>query len=163
VESVSGPSPAQRKGTARTRVFSEDRGEASNLYPRPPARRILIEGSARKVYPGLAVYRRDLIGSRVGNEPICGGGRWNSRPVAPARYCTKPNRPRSLPFATEVPQGPPATHDEQIPRESALLLAAGAGDPVRQIWLPYGHLDSTEREVIREVADSTFRWFGFEK
>jgi poly(3-hydroxybutyrate) depolymerase len=54
-----------------------------------------------------------------------------------------------------------ATLDEQIPRESALLLAEGARDPVRQIWLPYGHLTSTEPEVIREVADSTFRWFGF--
>jgi dienelactone hydrolase len=55
-----------------------------------------------------------------------------------------------------------ATLDEQIPRESALLLARGAREPVRQIWLPYGHLTSTEPEVIREVADSTFRWFGFQ-
>lgn len=55
-----------------------------------------------------------------------------------------------------------ATEDDQIPRESALRLARRAKPPVRHIWLPYGHLTSGQSAIIREVADSTFRWFGFQ-
>ncbi len=54
-----------------------------------------------------------------------------------------------------------ATGDAQIPVESALRLAQLARPPVRQIWLPYGHLSETQAHEIREVADSTFRHFGF--
>jgi fermentation-respiration switch protein FrsA (DUF1100 family) len=52
-----------------------------------------------------------------------------------------------------------ALGDTQIPRSSAELLGTLARPPVRQIWLPYGHLDSGARDVIREVADSTFGYF----
>ncbi len=55
-----------------------------------------------------------------------------------------------------------ATGDVQIPRESALRLAKRAKPPVHHIWLPYGHLTSGQSAVIREVADSTFRYFGFQ-
>lgn len=54
-----------------------------------------------------------------------------------------------------------ATGDVQIPIESALRLAQLAKPPVRHIWLPYGHLTSQQPHEIREVADSTFRHFGF--
>jgi len=53
-----------------------------------------------------------------------------------------------------------ATRDDLIPRRSAERLASRARPPVRQIWLPYGHLGVNDVEVIREVADSTFRHFG---
>jgi hypothetical protein len=53
-----------------------------------------------------------------------------------------------------------ATRDDLIPRASAERLASRARPPVRQIWLPYGHLGVGQPEVIREVADSTFRHFG---
>jgi hypothetical protein len=53
-----------------------------------------------------------------------------------------------------------ATRDDLIPREAAERLASRARPPVRQIWLPYGHLGVGDAEVIREVADSTFRYFG---
>jgi hypothetical protein len=52
-----------------------------------------------------------------------------------------------------------ATRDVLIPREAAERLASRARPPVRQIWLPYGHLGVRDGEVIREVADSTFRYF----
>jgi hypothetical protein len=52
-----------------------------------------------------------------------------------------------------------ATRDDLIPRASAELLASRARPPVRHIWLPYGHLGVGQPEVIREVADSTFRYF----
>ncbi len=55
-----------------------------------------------------------------------------------------------------------ATGDVQIPRESALGLAQRAKPPVHHIWLPYGHITSGQSAVIREVADSTFRYFGFQ-
>jgi fermentation-respiration switch protein FrsA (DUF1100 family) len=53
-----------------------------------------------------------------------------------------------------------ATRDDLIPRAAAERLASRARPPVRQIWLPYGHLGVGDTEVIREVADSTFRHFG---
>ncbi len=56
-----------------------------------------------------------------------------------------------------------ATADDMIPHEAALRLASHALQPYRHVWLPYGHLSSTEVEVIREVADSTFRYFGFRR
>jgi hypothetical protein len=52
-----------------------------------------------------------------------------------------------------------AVDDDLIPLHAAQLLGSRALPPVRQIWLPYGHLRSGEPEVIREVADSTFRYF----
>jgi hypothetical protein len=52
-----------------------------------------------------------------------------------------------------------AIGDDLVPERSARRLARLARPPVHQIWLPYGHLRSGEVEVIREVADSTFRYF----
>lgn len=54
-----------------------------------------------------------------------------------------------------------ALHDDLIPREAAERLARRARPPVHHIWLPYGHITAGEAAVIREVADSTFRYFGF--
>lgn len=53
------------------------------------------------------------------------------------------------------------TYDEMIPRRSALELRARADPPVRQIWLPHGHLAPGDREVMRELADSTLAHFDF--
>jgi hypothetical protein len=53
-----------------------------------------------------------------------------------------------------------ATRDDLIPRAAAERLGSLARPPMRQIWLPYGHLRPGETEIIREVADSTFRYFG---
>lgn len=54
-------------------------------------------------------------------------------------------------------------HDTMVPRRSAILLAERAGPPLRQMWLPHDHLMPEDREVMRELADSTishFPWLG---
>jgi hypothetical protein len=53
-----------------------------------------------------------------------------------------------------------ATADDLVPRAAAERLATRARPPVHHIWLPYGHLGVDQVEVIRELADSTFRYFG---
>ena len=52
-------------------------------------------------------------------------------------------------------------HDQRVPRASALRLARSARPPVRQIWLPQDHLMPGERDVMRELADSTLSHFTF--
>lgn len=53
------------------------------------------------------------------------------------------------------------TLDRQVPRESTLRLTEEAEGPVRQIWLPHGHLMPGDTAVMRELADSTLSHFDF--
>jgi fermentation-respiration switch protein FrsA (DUF1100 family) len=54
-----------------------------------------------------------------------------------------------------------AERDELVPRESAERLLAAARPPVRQIWLPYGHLMPGDVLQMEELADSTLSHFRF--
>lgn len=52
-------------------------------------------------------------------------------------------------------------HDELVPIRSARELREAARPPVRQIWLPHNHLMPGDRDVMRELADSTLSHFEF--
>lgn len=80
-------------------------------------------------------------------------GAWYFRALEPARYVGRV-APRPLLLVN-------ATHDELVPRESALGLLDAARPPVRQIWLPYGHLMPGDVHQMEELADSTLAHFPF--
>jgi dienelactone hydrolase len=54
-----------------------------------------------------------------------------------------------------------ALHDEMIPPASAARLRRAAREPVRQLWLPHGHLMPGDHAQMRELADSTLAHFHF--
>jgi poly(3-hydroxybutyrate) depolymerase len=80
-------------------------------------------------------------------------GAWYFRAIEPARHVGRV-APRPLLLIN-------GTADELIPRASAERLLASARDPVRQIWLPHGHLMPGDFAHMRELADSTLSHFAF--
>jgi len=54
-----------------------------------------------------------------------------------------------------------AEFDDMVPRASAERLLDEARPPVRQIWLPHGHLMPGDQAQMRELADSTLSHFDF--
>lgn len=80
-------------------------------------------------------------------------GAWYFRALEPARWIGRVS-PRPLLLIN-------AEHDELVPRASAERLLEAAGPPVRQIWLPYGHLMPGDVQQMEELADSTLAHFGF--
>jgi dienelactone hydrolase len=80
-------------------------------------------------------------------------GAWYFRAIEPARYVGR-IAPRPLLLIN-------GTLDELVPRASAEKLRQAAGEPVRQIWLPHGHLMPDDFALMRELADSTLSYFEF--
>jgi fermentation-respiration switch protein FrsA (DUF1100 family) len=54
-----------------------------------------------------------------------------------------------------------ALDDQLVPRASAERLLASARPPVRQIWLPLGHLMPDDTLQMRVLADSTLAHLRF--
>jgi hypothetical protein len=80
-------------------------------------------------------------------------GAWYFRALEPARYVGR-IAPRPLLLIN-------ADRDELVPRASADLLFEAARLPVRQIWIPHGHLMPEDTLQMKELADSTLAHFGF--
>jgi fermentation-respiration switch protein FrsA (DUF1100 family) len=78
---------------------------------------------------------------------------WYLRALEPARYVGRVS-PRPLLLIN-------AERDQLVPRASAERLLAAARPPVRQIWLPAGHLTPGDTAQMRVLADSTLAYFGF--
>jgi fermentation-respiration switch protein FrsA (DUF1100 family) len=101
----------------------------------------------------VSLFRANLpLENRLARGALAAFAGWWFRDMDPGRHVARIS-PTPLLLIN-------ATADVQIPRESAERLARRARPPVRHIWLPYGHLTSGQLDVIREVADSTFRYFG---
>jgi fermentation-respiration switch protein FrsA (DUF1100 family) len=102
---------------------------------------------------GLAsLFRANLaVENRLLRGVVAGFAAWWFRELDPGRHVARIS-PTPLLLINGVA-------DDQIPLPSAELLARLARPPVHQIWLPYGHLNSGELAVIREIADSTFGYF----
>jgi hypothetical protein len=80
-------------------------------------------------------------------------GAWYFRALEPARYVGR-IAPTPLLLIN-------AERDELVPRESAERLLAAARPPVRQIWIPHGHLTPWDTLQMMELADSTLSHFAF--
>lgn len=117
-----------------------------------------------RVFTGVALHfgGADIAGMLRANLPIRNGwlragfaefGAFVFRELEPARHVGSIS-PTPLLLIN-------GSDDQQIPVRSAELLAERATPPVRHIWLPQGHLSSTDVPLLRELADSTFRHFGF--
>jgi hypothetical protein len=118
-----------------------------------------------RVFTGVALHfgGADIAGMLRANLPIRNSlarsafarfGAWVFRDLEPARHVGNIS-PTPLLLIN-------GSADEQIPRSSALLLAERASAPVRHIWLDHGHLSSLDHQLLRELADSTFRHFEFD-
>ena len=80
-------------------------------------------------------------------------GAWYFRALEPARYVAR-IAPRPLLLVN-------AERDELVPRESAERLLEAARTPVRQVWIPHGHLMPWDTVQMKELADSTLSHFDF--
>jgi fermentation-respiration switch protein FrsA (DUF1100 family) len=80
-------------------------------------------------------------------------GAWYFRALEPARYVGS-IAPTPLLLIN-------AENDELVPRESAERLLGSARPPVRQVWLPHGHLMPSDTLQMKELADSTLSHFEF--
>jgi hypothetical protein len=80
-------------------------------------------------------------------------GAWYLRALEPAHHVGR-IAPRPLLLVN-------GAEDLIVPRASAEALLAAARPPVRQIWLPRGHLMPDDFSHMRELADSTLSHFGF--
>jgi hypothetical protein len=80
-------------------------------------------------------------------------GAWYFRALEPARYVGS-IAPRPLLLVN-------AERDELVPRASAERLLAAARRPVRQVWIPHGHLMPSDTVQMKELADSTLSYFEF--
>jgi fermentation-respiration switch protein FrsA (DUF1100 family) len=80
-------------------------------------------------------------------------GAWYLRALEPARHVAQIS-PRPLLLVN-------GSDDQIVPRASAEALLAAARPPVRQIWLPHGHLMPDDFSLMRELADTTLSHFGF--
>ncbi|MDQ3522100.1 MAG: prolyl oligopeptidase family serine peptidase [Gemmatimonadota bacterium] len=93
------------------------------------------------------------IENRVLRSGISGFGAWWLRRLEPARHVGRISPTPLLLINGE--------HDDLIPRRSAERLRLAAREPVRQLWLPHGHLMPDDTAAMRELADSTLSHFGF--
>jgi fermentation-respiration switch protein FrsA (DUF1100 family) len=119
---------------------------------------------ADTLFRGVALHHggADLALLLRSNLPIENGllrsalarwGAWYFRALEPARHVGR-IAPRPLLLIN-------ADDDELIPRASAERLRDAAEGPVRQIWLPHGHLMPGDDAQMRELADSTLSHFRF--
>jgi fermentation-respiration switch protein FrsA (DUF1100 family) len=104
---------------------------------------------------GLALLLRTNLPIENGllRGGVAGFGAWYLRALEPARHV-----PRISPRPLLLING---TDDRIVPRASAEALLAAARQPVRQIWLPHGHLLPDDYAHMRELADSTLSHFEF--
>jgi fermentation-respiration switch protein FrsA (DUF1100 family) len=103
----------------------------------------------------LALLLRTNLPLRNGlvRSAVARWGAWYFRALEPARHIGR-IAPRPLLLIN-------GTADRLVPRASAERLREAAGDPVRQIWLPHGHLMPDDFALMRELADSTLSHFAF--
>jgi fermentation-respiration switch protein FrsA (DUF1100 family) len=80
-------------------------------------------------------------------------GAWWLAPVEPARYAGR-IAPRPVVLVNGL-------GDPLIPRSSVEALYAAAREPRRLVWLPTGHLDPGDRELLRTLADTAVRALPF--
>lgn len=117
-----------------------------------------------RIFRGVALHHggADLALLLHTNLPIENGftrsvvsrlGAWYLRRLEPARHVGR-IAPTPLLLIN-------AEYDELIPRRSAERLRQAAGDPVRHLWLPHGHLAPGDTAAMRELADSTLSHFRF--
>lgn len=78
--------------------------------------------------------------------PVAAAGGWLTQPIEPLRYVGR-IAPRPLILIN-------GAADDRIPRESAELLYAAAGEPKRLIWLDTGHISPRNEALLDQVLQA---------